>query len=92
MRLLRASGTVTLIWRADGLGEVLAALTGFGDITVLPIYPKPGLPAIRLVVRATKDKSGPLALLPGFMLAGADGKPSKEADAVLRDGTALTLS
>jgi tRNA1(Val) A37 N6-methylase TrmN6 len=92
LRLLRASGTVTLIWRADGLGEVLAALTGFGDVTLLPIYPKPGLPAIRLVVRATKDKSGPLALLPGFMLAGADGKPSKEAEAVLRDGAALTLS
>jgi tRNA1(Val) A37 N6-methylase TrmN6 len=92
MRLLHASGTVTLIWRADGLGEVLAALTGFGEIAVMPIYPKPGTPAIRIVVRATKDKNGPLTLLPGVVLAGGDGKPTKQAETVLRDGAALTLS
>jgi tRNA1(Val) A37 N6-methylase TrmN6 len=92
LRLLRASGTVTLIWRADGLGEVLAALAGFGEVRVMPIYPKPESAAIRLLVRATKDKIAPLALLPGLTLADADGKPSKQADKVLRDGAAITLS
>ena len=92
MRLLRPAGVVTLIWRADGLGDVLAALTaGFGAIAVLPIHPKPGRPAIRVLVRAVKDRNGPLALLPGFVLADADGKPSRQAEAVLRDGAALTL-
>ena len=34
-RLLAANGALTLIWRADGLAEVLAALgSGFGRITV----------------------------------------------------------
>jgi tRNA1(Val) A37 N6-methylase TrmN6 len=93
MRLLRPAGVVTLIWRADGLGDVLTALTaGFGAIAVLPIHPKPNRPAIRVLVRAVKDRSGALALLPSFVLADADGKPSRQAEAVLRDGDALALT
>ena len=89
-RLLRASGTVTLVWRADGLAEVLRALAAdFGAVAVLPVHPKPDAAAIRVVVRAIKDGSGPLALLPGFVLASADGKPSRQAEAVLRAGSTL---
>jgi tRNA1(Val) A37 N6-methylase TrmN6 len=89
-RLLYADGVVTLIWRADGLADVLAALAkDFGAITVLPVHPKPGAAAIRVLVRATKGSRGPLALLPGFLLADGDGKPSAAAEAVLRKGEAL---
>jgi tRNA1(Val) A37 N6-methylase TrmN6 len=92
-RLLRPSGMVTLIWRADGLDNVLAALDArFGAIAVLPIHPKPDAAAIRVVVRAAKDKDAPLTLLPGFVLAHADGKPTAQAEAVLREGAALSLS
>lgn len=92
-RLLRSSGVVTLIWRADGLAAVLAALAdGFGAISVLPIYPRPGMPAIRVLACATKDRSGPLSLLPGLVLADADGKPSRQAEAVLRGGATLPLA
>jgi len=92
-RLLRPAGVVTLIWRADGLGGVLAALAaGFGAVTVLPVYPKPGSPAIRVLVRAAKDHSGPLALLPGLVLADADGTPSRQAEAVLRANASLPLA
>jgi tRNA1(Val) A37 N6-methylase TrmN6 len=92
-RLLRASGTITLIWRADGLDEVLRALTaGFGAVEVRPIQPKPDAAAIRVMVRAAKDASGPLALLPAFVLAAADGRPSRQAEAVLREGATLDWS
>ncbi len=92
-RLLRPSGVVTLIWRADGQGEVLAALeAGFGTVAVLPVHPKPGTPAIRVLVRAVKNGHGPLSILPGFVLADADGKPSAEAETVLRAGAALALT
>jgi tRNA1(Val) A37 N6-methylase TrmN6 len=91
-RLLRSSGAVTLIWRADGLDDVLAALAaGFGAVSILPIYGKPGVPAIRVLVRAIKGRGGPLSLLPGFVLADPRGKPSAAADAVLRDGAALPM-
>lgn len=89
-RLLRPSGTVALIWRADGLGDVLAALAAdFGAITILPIHPKPGMPAIRVLARAAKGHGGSLSLLPGLVLADADGRPSAAAEAVLRDGAIL---
>jgi tRNA1(Val) A37 N6-methylase TrmN6 len=92
-RLVRDDGVVTLIWRADGLAEVLAALNkDFGAITVLPLHPKPGAPAIRVLLRATKGNRAPLVLLPGFLLADADGEPSAAAEAVLRKGEALSLT
>lgn len=92
-RLLRSDGAMTLVWRADGLGDVLAALTtDFGAITVLPVHPKPDAPAIRILVRAVKGNRAPLKLLPGFLLADADGKPSAQAEAVLRNGAELNMT
>lgn len=91
-RLLRPSGALTLIWRADGAAEVLAALaSGFGAVSLLPIYGKPDLPAIRILARALKAGCGPLTLLPGLLLADAHGKPTAEAEAVLRGSAALPL-
>jgi tRNA1(Val) A37 N6-methylase TrmN6 len=91
-RLLGRAGMVTLIWRADGLADVLAALdSGFGAVAVLPIHPKPGAAAIRVLVRAAKDKDGPLTVLPGFVLADANNKPTPQAEAVMREGAALSL-
>src|SRR5262245_19344246 len=53
-RLLRPGGTLTLIYRADGVADVLAALGGhFGAIAVTPVYPKPAESAIRVLVSAT---------------------------------------
>jgi tRNA1(Val) A37 N6-methylase TrmN6 len=92
-RLLRPSGVLTLIWRADGLTEVLAGLAAdFGAVILLPIYPKPGAPAIRVLARAIKASRAPLALLPGLLLADAEGKPRMEAEAVLRGGASLPLA
>src|SRR3984893_6314345 len=92
-RLLHTDGVVTLIWRADGLAEVLAALAkDFGAITVLPVHPNPDGAASRGLVRATKGSRAPLVLLPGFLLADADGKPSAAAEAILRKGEALLFS
>jgi tRNA1(Val) A37 N6-methylase TrmN6 len=92
-RLLRPGGAVTLIWRADGLGDVLAALSdGFGAITVLPIHGKVGGPAIRILAQATRDRNGPLALLAGLVLTDADGKPTVASETILRDGKDLSLT
>jgi tRNA1(Val) A37 N6-methylase TrmN6 len=91
--LLRPSGTVTLIWRADKIDDVGAALAdGFGTIRLKPIHPKPHAPAIRVLAHAMKGGSGQLAQLPGLVLADADGKPSAEAEAILRRGAALPLA
>jgi len=92
-RLLRPSGTLTLIWRADGLADVLEVLAGgFGAVTVLPVHPKPAAPAIRVLLRAATASRAPLALLPGLELNDANGKPSAAAEAVLRGGEALPVA
>jgi tRNA1(Val) A37 N6-methylase TrmN6 len=92
-RLLHPRGTLTLIWRAVGLGEVVRALDpAFGGVTVLPVHSKAGEPAIRILVRATKASRAPLALLPGLVLNDCAGRPTAESEAVLRDGAVLPLA
>jgi tRNA1(Val) A37 N6-methylase TrmN6 len=92
-RLLRSKGALTLIYPADGLAEVLGAMTGgFGGLAVLPVHPRPAAPALRVLVRGVKDSGAPLVVLPGLMLNDADGRPSAEAEAVLRDAVPLRLA
>ena len=91
--LLRHQGVMTLIWRADGLHGVLNALADdFGAIAVLPVHPKPGAAAVRVLVRAVKNSRAALSVLPGLLLADAQGRPSEEAQAVLRGGAVLPLA
>jgi tRNA1(Val) A37 N6-methylase TrmN6 len=92
-RLLPAQGVLTLIWRADGLGEVLRTLDrGFGGVAVMPVHAKPGAPAIRVLVRAVKASRAPFVLYPGLTLNDDNGRPSAAAEAILRDGALLPLA
>ena len=92
-RLLGTSGAVTLIWRADGLADVLSALTpAFGSAAVLPVYPKPNAAAIRVLVRAIKEGQAALKLLPGLLLADGNNRPSEQAEAILRGNSALPMT
>lgn len=91
-RLLKPRGTLTLIWRAEGLADVLAALArGFGAIVVIPVYPDPASAAIRVLVRATKGSRGPMALDQGLVLNDAAGAPTKQAADVLGGRLGLPL-
>lgn len=84
-RLLRPGGTLTLIWRAEALSDILAALgRGFGGIAVLPVHPKCASPAIRVLVQAEKGSGAPLTLRPGLVLQGESGQPAPLAEKVLR--------
>jgi tRNA1(Val) A37 N6-methylase TrmN6 len=88
--LLTGSGVLTVIWRADGLGDVLSALgERFGGIAVLPVYPRPEASAIRVLVRAVKGSRAPLSLAPGLTLNDANARPTVEAEAILRGGESL---
>jgi tRNA1(Val) A37 N6-methylase TrmN6 len=92
-RLLRPRGTLTMIFRADALSELVGALgSPFGGLTIQPVYPRPQEPAIRILVRATRDSRAPLVLLPGLTLNDSAGHPGAEAEAVLRAGAALPLA
>lgn len=92
-RILRPGGTLTLIWRAEGLAAILGALgRGFGGVTVLPVHPRPDAPAIRVLVRAEKGSGAPMLLLPGLVLNDAAGCPAPFVAAVLRGEETLPLA
>lgn len=91
-RLLKSGGVLTLIWRADGLPQVIAALErGFGSLAILPVHPNPDSAAIRIIVTAVKGGRAPMALYPGLVLQGPDGAGA-EAAAVLGGKSALSLA
>ncbi len=91
--LLKPQGVLTLIWRADGLPEVLSALKAeFGSIAVLPVRPRAEAPAIRVLLRAAKAGSGPPAGYPALILNDAQGLPTSAAESVLRGGETLCLA
>jgi tRNA1(Val) A37 N6-methylase TrmN6 len=92
LTLLRPKGGLTVVHRADRLGELLTGLQGrAGEIRIFPLWPAAGKPAKRILVAARKAVAGPLALAPGLVLHEADGSFTAEAEAVLRAVAALTL-
>lgn len=88
---LRPKGRLVLIHRASRLSELLSALYGrAGDIRIMPIFPKQGQPAGRVLVDAGKDRRSPDTLLPGLVLHNEDGTYTDAALAILRRAEALT--
>jgi tRNA1(Val) A37 N6-methylase TrmN6 len=87
---LKPKGRLVMIHRADRLSEVLAALNGkAGDIRILPVYPKAGEAARRIIVDAGKGRRSPDTLLPGLVLHDAEGRFTPAADRILRDAASL---
>lgn len=92
-RVLKSGGALTLIWRADGLADVLSALgRGFGSVMVQPVHGNADKPAIRILVRATKGGRAPLVLVPGLLLNDPSGHPNPIARAVLAGEQILPLA
>ena len=92
-RILKSGGVLTLIWRADGLGEVLSALSrGFGSLALLPVHGEAGKPAIRILVRAVKGGRAPLVLLEGIALNAPSGPASEVVEAMMAGRGALPFA
>jgi tRNA1(Val) A37 N6-methylase TrmN6 len=93
VRMLKPGGTLTLIHRAERLGEILATLSdALGALVVFPLWPgDPPKPAKRVLVQGRKGSRAPLALMPGLILHEQGGRLSAAAEAVLRHGEALVL-
>lgn len=91
-RCLRHKGRITLVHRADRMGDLLAALDrGFGGIVVFPLWPKAGRDAGRVIVTARKGVRTPLRLAAGLVLHDEAGGYTREADAALRGAGPLDL-
>jgi tRNA1(Val) A37 N6-methylase TrmN6 len=92
-RILKPKGMLTLIWRADGIAEVLAALDrGFGSVVLLPVHTDVTGPAIRILVRATKGGRAPTRIHAGLVLNDASGVPNKQVQEILSGKGILPLA
>ena len=89
--LAKPSGWVTAILPPEQLTAALAALSPNGlGAEILPLWPKAGESAKRVILRTRMNARSPLRLLPGLVLHGADGRPTAEAEAILRHGGPLS--
>lgn len=96
--LVRRKGTVVLIQRADRLGDIISAISGAsdpngegaGDITILPIHPKKGSPANRVIVSFRRAVKAPVTLLEGITVHTDNGGYTPLLERVL-DGGAVSL-
>jgi tRNA1(Val) A37 N6-methylase TrmN6 len=92
-RILKTGGVLTLIWRADGLAEVLAALDrGFGSLAILPVHGDVTAPAIRVLIRAIKGGRAPLRIHAGLVLNDEQGVPNKQVQDILAGEGILSLA
>jgi tRNA1(Val) A37 N6-methylase TrmN6 len=92
-RVLKSGGVLTLIWRADGLVEVLAALDrGFGSLAILPVHGDVATPAIRVLIRAIKGGKAPTRMYAALLLNDESAMPNKQVQDILAGKGALPLA
>jgi tRNA1(Val) A37 N6-methylase TrmN6 len=85
-------GSATLVLPAARFADGLAALGAarFGSPALLPLWPRAGVAAKRVLVSARMGGKGPARVLPGLVLHDGAGATA-EAEAILRDGGALAV-
>jgi tRNA1(Val) A37 N6-methylase TrmN6 len=90
--LLTPGGELTMIHRADCLAAVLEACAGrFGDVAIMPVYPRRAGAATRILVRGRKGSRGPLRIAPGLVLHEDDGRFTAFAEALHRGAAQIEL-
>ncbi len=92
-RRVRRRGSVTLALPAAALAEAAGLLrqSGCGGVSVLPLWPRPGVAARIVLVQGVLGSKSGSVVHPGLALHEADGRFTAEADAVLRHGAALRI-
>ena len=93
---LKPKGWLTVIHRAERAPELLRLLDGpAGSIALLPLVPRAGRDAGRVIIRARKGAKGPFRLLSPLVIHTGSAHVrdeddfSPEAAAILRDAAAL---
>ena len=90
-RGLRRFGTLSLVLPAARFDEGVAALKASrcGGITLLPLAPRQGEAAKRVLLRGIAESQSPARLLPPLALHGEGQSYTPDAQFILRDGIAL---
>ena len=84
-------GSLSLILPAARFDAAVAAMrdASFGAVELLPLWPRAGVAAKRILLRARKGARSPAKILPGLALHEADGRFTDAAEAILRDAAQI---
>jgi tRNA1(Val) A37 N6-methylase TrmN6 len=81
--ILKPGGRFVMIHRPDALPAILvAAENRLGALALLPVHPRAGASAHRLLVSGIKGSKAPLRIAQGLVLHEANGRLTDEADAI----------
>lgn len=90
LRHLKPKGTLTLIFRADRADELITLLyQETGSLSLIPLLPKEGSPAKRVIVHYQKGSKSPFELYAGWVLHKPTGAFTQQSQSILRDGKAM---
>jgi tRNA1(Val) A37 N6-methylase TrmN6 len=79
-----------MIHRADMVDDIILAMgKRFGAIEILPLWPKVGREAKRVIIRARKNRRSPARISAGLVLHNEDGGYTTEAEKILRGMEAI---
>lgn len=83
-------GSLTIIFPPLLLKEVKNALEGrFGGQKLFPIFPRPGFPAHRLILRSFKGSRASFQLFQGLVVRTTQGVITEEMEAIQRQGAGI---
>lgn len=84
--LLTSRGSLTMIHRADAVDRIIRAMgKRFGAIEIIPLWPRAGAAAKRVIIRAVKDRRSPAKIHQGIILHDEKGEYTVEAERYLRE-------
>ncbi len=90
--IVRPGGTMSIIYRTDNLGEVIACSQGrFGNLEIIPVHSREKEAAKRMIVRGICGALAPLRILPGFVIHAEGGGFRPCADNVFRGKAGLGI-
>jgi len=91
-RMCAQGGTATLIHKAGALDRLLSAMRGrFGALRVLPLHPRLGMAANRVIVTGIKGSKAEMKICPGLIIHTEGNRFTQTVDAIFRNGAGLEI-
>lgn len=91
-RALAGDGRLVMIHRPEALPWLTQMVAArFGDVGILPVHPRAGEAASRLLIGARLNTKAPARVLPGLVLHERDGAFTSEAAAALAGEITLAI-
>ncbi|MDR1375442.1 MAG: methyltransferase [Holosporaceae bacterium] len=84
LRKLKNNGVFYIIHCATRIGDILEVLNKIGSVEIMPLFPKEGMEAKRVIIKCKKNHKSGAKILPGLCMHRADGCYSADLSDILK--------